>query len=430
MDNNSEAWKNPSSFLKEVEKRIEDSLARRREEIERELLQKIEKEKEEAEKKIVTIKHEYEQIRHHLDEHKRVMAELQAKRDELYRDIHSRLERIHSHRKIIETTISHVSAECAAIDDLRKKITELGQQAENITASIKQTLDKTGFEFDVPKIFEIKEIPLNVASELIRLQKIKDLLTEEHKEEPCLASVETELEKPDVEPKPLSQTLETAETVAAPADVSSEPCPEEKIENEFYSESATPAARTEEIKPEEISSEKGLSLEEQRQQEIEEEAKELALAQFRRVENVGNHINLQFFESRKAKIVDINSLIQAFDTLIRETGDLHKQLISTVSLKDVFLTKQEILNKQELLRKTFLMTVKYCEKENGCLPGHIIEILNVDKLRDILERLTLGNWSDLSDFQSFITETRDIFQKLRLLVKSKVVYLTSLINQL
>ncbi len=81
---------------------------------------------------------------------------------------------------------------------------------------------------------------------------------------------------------------------------------------------------------------------------------------------------------------------------------LHINLGQKEMSKDLFLIKQEILNQQEVLRKTFLRVVRFCEKEDGTLPKGVADVLTVRTMKDILERLTFGNWSNPADFNAFL----------------------------
>jgi hypothetical protein len=83
---------------------------------------------------------------------------------------------------------------------------------------------------------------------------------------------------------------------------------------------------------------------------------------------------------------------------------MHAQLTQTGSVKDLFLLKQEILNQQEVLRKVFFRIVRFCDKEGGQLPEALSEIISSQGMKDVIERLTMANWSDPSDFKPFLNE--------------------------
>ena len=61
-------------------------------------------------------------------------------------------------------------------------------------------------------------------------------------------------------------------------------------------------------------------------------------------------------------------------------------------------------NQQEVLRKVFFRVVRFCDKENGKLPETFAEVISSQGMKDIIERLTMANWSDPSDFKPFLSE--------------------------
>jgi hypothetical protein len=130
------------------------------------------------------------------------------------------------------------------------------------------------------------------------------------------------------------------------------------------------------------------------------------LARYRRTEPVNNGIELGFFAAEADAVLDAESFMTAVGKIIENAGQLHSQLGKTGSVKDLFLLKQEILNQQEVLRKVFFRVVRFCDKENGKLPEIFAEVISTHGMKDIIERLTMANWSDPSDFQPFLNELK------------------------
>ena len=129
-------------------------------------------------------------------------------------------------------------------------------------------------------------------------------------------------------------------------------------------------------------------------------------------------------------ILDGESFINTLSKISDVAKGLHVNLGQKEMSKDLFLIKQEILNQQEILRKTFLRVVRFCEKEDGTLPQFVSEVLNVRIMKDILERLTFGNWSNPADFHSFVEHVAFLKNTFKTRVASSRDYLKSVLEQL
>jgi len=399
MDKNRETWKDPLLFIKEIESRINDLVSARREQIEKELEDRIEKEKREAEKKIESFSSEFEKNKTALLAHKDQLARLQTSRDELYERIKSHLKEASARREIAGAALEQAAEELNTITELKQELFAIKDQAEKEIGSLKAQLDQVGLDSDLPGLFEIEDPAPEYETELLAIRNFLDMMNGE-KSGPAGENAEQS----------------TAATVAAPADEAIE-----GLEDQVPSEPLAPE------EPEENAG----SSPEPEEPEIQEDPGPLleALRSYERTEPAGNGVVLTFYEGPQAKIIDLVSLMEAMDKVSQESAELHEQLARTTSIKDLFLTKQEILNKQEILRKAFYMAVKYCEKEGGELPVYVIDIFNIDKMKDALERLTLGNWSDLTDFEVFNSEATGIFNDLRIRLKSFSSYLRSIMDQ-
>ena len=102
------------------------------------------------------------------------------------------------------------------------------------------------------------------------------------------------------------------------------------------------------------------------------------------------------------------SFMTAVAEVVEGARQQHSQLAKTTSVKDLFLLKQEILNQQEILRKVFFRVVRFCDKESGRLPESLGEVIGSRGMKDIIERLTMANWSDPSDFKPFLNELKSL----------------------
>jgi len=154
-----------------------------------------------------------------------------------------------------------------------------------------------------------------------------------------------------------------------------------------------------------------------------------ALAQYRKTEPVNNGIELGFFGAEAGVVLDAESFMTAVGKIVESAGQLHAQLGQTESVKDLFLLKQEILNQQEVLRKVFFRIVRFCDKEGGKLPETFAEVISAQGMKDIIERLTMANWSDPSDFRPFLNELKAMKRAFEVRMVASGDYLRSLLDQ-
>lgn len=423
MTDTEKAWKEPLLFLREIEKKIEEQLLSQKAEIEKELLRRIEKEKEEAERKIEAVSREFDSIKAALDEHKKVIGELQTLRDNIHDEIESHLNRAKSHRAIIATAVSQLRSEFEILNGLEAKLGELRGRAAAKTEEIQSYLRKVGLSVDLPTLVDIEENLGDLRGETAKIGRLVDFVTADKFVEPGEAlRAEAEFEAAAAEERteataPMEVGMEIPAAAAAPIPETPEsPAAVETVPEapELEQVAIMPASEIEKA----VEAEQEIS----KLQEI--------VAPFRRLESAGNGLSFAYYEGSKGKVVDPESLVEAVDTLTSEAEQMHGQLAKTDSLKEVFLAKQEILNKQEILRKIFFLAVKLCDKEGGVLPAHVADVFDFEKMKDFLERLTLGNWSDVSDFRVFIAEAGGLLAGLREKLANPKLYLESLIEQL
>ncbi len=132
------------------------------------------------------------------------------------------------------------------------------------------------------------------------------------------------------------------------------------------------------------------------------------LLQFQKTEPITNGNDFGYFQKESKMILDGEAFLSMITKVTDEAKLLHAQLEEKESIKDVFMLKQDILNEQEILRKLFFRAVTFCEKEEGSLPSYLGTAVTVDSIKDVLERLTIGNWSDVADFESFMKDVAEI----------------------
>jgi hypothetical protein len=71
-----------------------------------------------------------------------------------------------------------------------------------------------------------------------------------------------------------------------------------------------------------------------------------------------------------------------------------------------------------------------CEKENCSFPEYTLDILNMDVLKDILEKVSMENWSNQEDFHSFDEFAKKIKNTYYERITPWAAYLKSLTEEL
>ena len=154
-----------------------------------------------------------------------------------------------------------------------------------------------------------------------------------------------------------------------------------------------------------------------------------ALARYRKIEPINNGIVLGFYATESETWLDAVSFMDAVGTVMDSAREQHSQLPETSSVKDLFLLKQEILNQQEILRKIFFRVVRFCDKEGGRLPDSLAAIVTSKAMKDIIERLTMANWSDPTDFTPFLNEISLLKRSFEAGISDPTTYFQSVLDE-
>jgi len=137
-----------------------------------------------------------------------------------------------------------------------------------------------------------------------------------------------------------------------------------------------------------------------------------------------------YYENGDKKILDSECIVSAVCGRLEEAEKLYKKLSKTESPIDQFFVKQEIIRSQEALRGVILAGTRMLEKESCTLPEFTIGVVNMDVLKEILEKLSMQNWSKKTDFSLFNEYAaklkKDFYARISILVD----YLKSLIDEL
>jgi len=115
---------------------------------------------------------------------------------------------------------------------------------------------------------------------------------------------------------------------------------------------------------------------------------------------------------------------------VEEAKKLYIKLSQTESPREQFFVKQDIISFQEELRKMMLGVVELAERENCKFPQFTQETINKEVVKDVLERVTLGNWSNQEDFAAFDMYIRELKNVFTAILSPPEKYLESLYHEL
>ena len=410
-----------AALLDDIEKRVSEIFSAQKSEVEQSLIDRINREKEEAQRRIEAVNREFAEVRGYLDEHKTVMAELQTTEDHLRGEIRGHFERAMNYQKMMENAAALAGEELERIGGLNDELEKVRVKAERVYETLKNHLaGYAGVLATIPAPAEKVEGLVDWNEELAKLRKVRDLLaTLRHQPETLLGNSPEPGSGPDEVPDALTAPVAPeAEELAASLGLIDTEEDGVKDDHDFIApenfmsapDAAVPGFAFEATAPVEFVPEA-----EPEPEPVVEAAPETPagpqplpenLARYRRTESVNNGIELGFFATEAASVLDADSFMTAVGKVVDNASQLHGQLGQAASVKDLFLLKQEILNQQEILRKVFFRVVRFCDKENGRLPEAFGEVISSQGMKDVIERLTMANWSDPSDFKPFQTELK------------------------
>jgi hypothetical protein len=439
MSHTTEHPNEPTSFLDDIEKRVSEIFSAQKNEVEQGLIDKINREKEEALKKIEAVNQEFTQVRGFLDEHKAVMAELQGAEENIRGQIRGHFDRAVNYQKMMENAATLAGDELGRIAGLNQDLEKIRLRAEGEYQKVKQSLaGYAGIAAQIPAPVESPDSDVDWDGELLKLQKVRDLLSTLRQAEFAQApheAVTPEAVTPETPAVPeeaassvsaeddgVRDDAEFAESDPAWGDIPIGPAGNVMVspalaEEPYEEAAALPAEPQPEVAPAAAAPDPA------------HDSTMESLSRYRRTEPVNNGIELGFFATEADAVLDAESFMAAVGKIIENAGQLHAQLGKTGSVKDLFLLKQEILNQQEVLRKVFFRIVRFCDKENGKLPETFAEVVSAQGMKDIIERLTMANWSDPSDFQPFLNELEALKRAFEVRMVASGNYAKALLDQ-
>lgn len=434
MANKDDTPKNSSSIVEEIEQRLEQTIAKRREEVEKTLEEKIRKEREEAQKRIEDLTREAEDEKQTLVNFKTLLSEFESSRNELKVQIKDHVEKAIHFQTEIESLTGQTLEELKKVRELSQQLDELQQDAGKKVSELRRDLEeKYGIVAEIPEGEEKDETEIDLEQELAKLKKIKELL-----------NTSGPVEEVNQEAGPQEQGEGEGEEAAEPA-AETHPVEEKKEEGEAESvgpeggPEGAPLPEEPEAKQEEEQEKKEEPPTEQvpeaeAQPEAEGEATfQVAfekLEQYRKGGADENEAEVGFFENKDRIILDGEYLVSTLNNCFEEAKRLYIKLSQTESPKDQFFIKQEIIKQQEYLRKVMLRGIRLSQRDNCSLPDFTKDVLNLDVLKEILERVSMQNWSNQDDFAAFDKFAKELKDSFYSKITPPAAYLQSILKEL
>jgi hypothetical protein len=399
------------NVIEEIESKMENIWVKRKEEIERELEERIRAEREEANRKIEVIEKEISKGRTVLQDYRTVVSEFETERANLQMQIKDHFDKAVGYQTEIEKMAGLTMEELRLVRELNNKLEALHQSAELKVNNFRKDLEeKFGIVAELPESMEDENLKVDLEQELHKLKKIKQIL------ESGIAEVE---ETPAAEaakrvvPEPQPPAINANGSPISVPEVS------QIIEESVAEEAGEKAA------PETVAEEKSV---------VEDNGNFQALfkilEEYRKIETRNGNGEISFFQKNGKTILDGEYMVASIDESLEEAKRLYLKLAQTESPKEQFFIKQEIINHQEILRKYILRNLKMCEKEGAALPAYTEDILNLDVLKEILEKLSMENWSNPGDFNSFRSYVEAFKDAYYAKITPPINYLRSLIKEL
>lgn len=414
MSANNKDKKEFASIAQDVEGQIEEFIKKKKEEIEKGLDEKIKSSKEEATKKIGEIEKEFEKEKETLTSYRNVIADYEAKRNDLEKQIKDHLKKAVDVQKEIERLAGATLDELKRVDEFSQKLDELHKEVEEKGGFLKKDLEeKFGIVSEVIEGYEHESIIGDLEQELTKLKKIRELLGTSESEGAEAEAKEQEQNSPETPPEADEKSIYDV----GMQDIRSEM---EKLVSDVDEAEAAEELPPPDEEPEEP---------EQEKETVMQDA--LAIREkYRKSESSDDEGEISYFQKDDKIILDGENIISALTISIEEIKKLYFKIQEDESPKHQFMVKQDIMKMQEVLRKNIFKYIELCNKDNSSLPKYTLEILNPDVLNDILEKANMMNWSDQSEFNAFVDFVEDLKNNYYARITPVEGYLNSIAEEL
>lgn len=418
--------KESSSIIEQIENQLAKIMKKKKGEVQDEFEKKVREEEREAKKKIGEIEKEVVEDIETLSRYRSILSEFEASRVNIKNQIKAHLSKAISFQSQIGDIAEQTLKELTKVRELNEELEEIQKKTLMKAGTMTKDLqEKYGI---LPKVLantDQEKADFDLEEDLLKLKRIKELLNTEQvqgeKELRQMIEPETE-EVPWSEPEPMPEIEEG---------IKAEQDPVEAIKEEMKRTMTEKASPKREFSPfvEERIEEKPADKkkEEDDKAKSEDRIKEaiMELEKYRK-----KNEEISYFEKDDKIVLDGEGIITALNSRMDEANKLYTNLSETQSPKEQFFIKQEIIWHQEVLRELMLSYVKMCEKDNCSLPLYTLDLLNVDALKGVIEKINRENWSNKEDFVSFENHIRQLKNSFYARLTYHAEYLESLLKEL
>jgi len=151
---------------------------------------------------------------------------------------------------------------------------------------------------------------------------------------------------------------------------------------------------------------------------------------YRRAEPASARGEVYYFQKGRKIILDTARILEAAEKSRAEAKRLIVKLGQTEAGPDQFVLRQGIVSWQEGFRRIVLQVVKMNEKNRLDFPELTADALNSGVFRELLERLSLSDWSRPEDFAAFERWLAELRERIGARAPSTDSYRSSLLSQL
>ncbi len=423
-----------------------------------------------------------------------LFSEFDTEKVELKKKIKEHLDKAAEMQQEIEAKTKHTLEELASVTELNQRLESLVNETQERAIVMKEDLQqKYGIVASVPVVTEEEEeVKTHLERELDRLNQIKSLLesgenleisTEKENTRASFERVETPEPGETDETQEISEEESEQDEDMAVSDESGEAQPVSEGDQPQDSDLAADAETGDEVEeeagdevPEEgfdasqITDPDTISMDPSFQEEVQDqtetgesaeaevsdeeldadaeaaaaemagiqglksESKDLelldTLEKYRESEGRAGEGEISYFKHEENMTLDGEYIIAAIGTSVDEGKKLYVKLSETESPKDQFFVKQEIIRHQEAVRKLMLSCIRMCEKDSEFLPQFTQDILNVEVFKNILEKVSMENWSNQEDFTAFDEFAKGLKDQFYAKITPPAEYLQSIIQEL
>lgn len=330
----------------DLERRIEDLLARKKTDIERSLAETIDQEKEKARQRVVVLEKEFQKGKEAIGRLQALLEDVRTATEGVRERVGKHLEQAVHCRVMVRRLTDKIGEECRNAEELRREIDDLLRKTDEETTRVRSELEsRYGLSVPFGEMKASGGLGTDQEEALERLSRYRD----------GLIALDGGDERP---------------TKEAPA---------------------SPEAHAEALVPDPGSGGNG----------GDPEAVSRILELRLKTETVPDVGALRVYRNDGYTVLDPGSILEEMGRFIGEARALHERLAEANSAKEQYFFKRDILSRQDFLRKIVQRAVEICEQETCDLPLPTNDVLSVRTLMDFQERLTVGNWSDPDDLRSF-----------------------------